>query len=190
MDSILEVSTRTTRKIIERANKNICMICGWGKASCDIHHIVELSNGGTNHLKNLVIICPNCHRCVHELEDKFISKEELRSKSLFYTFPNWKDYYKDSIKRKAIQEKRSKGERNFCKNCGKEISFSKKFCSKRCVTFSRSKIKTKDELISILKKYKGNLTKSGREFDITGNGMKKQCQKFNVDYKQFRKTLE
>lgn len=43
-----------------------CLICGWNEARCDIHHIVERKNGGQEDYKNLILVCPNCHRVIHE----------------------------------------------------------------------------------------------------------------------------
>jgi hypothetical protein len=39
-----------------------CEICKWHRASCDIHHIIPISKGGSNNLSNLVTLCPNHHR--------------------------------------------------------------------------------------------------------------------------------
>lgn len=43
-----------------------CKICGWKEGRCDIHHIVERKDGGTNDITNLVLLCPNHHRLWHE----------------------------------------------------------------------------------------------------------------------------
>jgi 5-methylcytosine-specific restriction protein A len=46
----------------------------------EVHHIIPLSEGGTDDLKNTAALCPNCHRAVHyannapELQQKLISK--------------------------------------------------------------------------------------------------------------------
>ena len=52
-------------KALNRIYKPCCMICGWDKAPCDCHHIIERKNGGKNELNNGIILCPNCHRLVH-----------------------------------------------------------------------------------------------------------------------------
>ena len=62
--SILEISSRTIGKMLKRANRG-CELCDWRVASCDIHHIVERKDGGSNDLNNLIILCPNCHRKAH-----------------------------------------------------------------------------------------------------------------------------
>jgi predicted restriction endonuclease len=42
-----------------------CEICGWKEATRDIHHILPVSEGGTNELSNLIVLCPNHHRMIH-----------------------------------------------------------------------------------------------------------------------------
>lgn len=51
-----------------------CELCKWDKTSRDLHHITEVSNGGTNELDNLISVCPNCHRLIH---NNLISKDDL-----------------------------------------------------------------------------------------------------------------
>jgi len=46
------------------ANK-VCSICGWDKANCDLHRVVNGKDGGTYSTKNIVPLCPNCHRLIH-----------------------------------------------------------------------------------------------------------------------------
>ena len=43
-----------------------CFNCGWGKAICDVHHIVPKSKGGSDAHSNLTVVCPNCHRLIHK----------------------------------------------------------------------------------------------------------------------------
>lgn len=88
--SLLDLSSRTVSKILYRANCS-CSICGWNESSCDIHHIIPKSKGGTNDADNLIIVCPNCHRVIHTT-NKY-NKEYLQSLSVSKTFTNWKDYY-------------------------------------------------------------------------------------------------
>lgn len=51
-----------------------CELCAWDKASRDLHHIVEVSNGGVNSIDNVICVCPNCHRMIHS---NLISKDDL-----------------------------------------------------------------------------------------------------------------
>lgn len=89
--TILELSSRTSSKILKRLNKP-CSICGWQppkNVALDIHHIIPISNGGNNEHKNLTYICPNCHRLAHYKiikEEEFINLEE-------YLKNEWLEYY-------------------------------------------------------------------------------------------------
>lgn len=63
--SLLDMSKRTSSKIMKRMGLG-CFTCGWDLGSCDIHHILPVSKGGSNDNSNLTYICPNCHRLAHE----------------------------------------------------------------------------------------------------------------------------
>lgn len=71
--NILELSSRTVRKILSRL-KIGCSICGWNEAVCDIHHIDGRKIENCNDHKNLSYVCPNCHRLIHLGK---IKKEQL-----------------------------------------------------------------------------------------------------------------
>lgn len=91
--SILDMSKTTTVKLIRRA-KISCVICGWDKSTCDIHHIKHKSKKGSNDNSNLIILCPNCHRIAHvNGYEEFGGVENLLKKSVEHTFKNWKKYY-------------------------------------------------------------------------------------------------
>lgn len=64
-----------TRAFYEFLLLQPCAICGWNKASCDVHHIIPVSYGGKNEITNLITLCPNCHRMVHR---NLISEEKLK----------------------------------------------------------------------------------------------------------------
>ena len=64
-----------------------CAICGWSipqwrpgyehcehSGGCEVHHIVPISQGGTEESRNLILLCPNCHKMAHV---GLITKEEL-----------------------------------------------------------------------------------------------------------------
>jgi predicted HNH restriction endonuclease len=43
-----------------------CLNCCWDEGTCDLHHIKgrKVENADTCH--NITLICPNCHRLIHE----------------------------------------------------------------------------------------------------------------------------
>ena len=45
---------------------NNCELCGWDKATCDVHHRVAKSQSGLLVLSNAQVLCPNCHRVIHD----------------------------------------------------------------------------------------------------------------------------
>ena len=60
----------------KRAN-GICQLCGNpapfnrpdGEPYLESHHIVWLSNGGSDSIGNTVALCPNCHKKMHIVND-------------------------------------------------------------------------------------------------------------------------
>lgn len=71
--SIFCLDTQLIRKILNAMNVKCCR-CSWGEGTCDFHHIDgrKINNADTE--RNISLICPNCHRLVHE--DK-VKKEDL-----------------------------------------------------------------------------------------------------------------
>lgn len=51
-----------------------CENCNWNLSKRDLHHITPVSEGGKNTMDNLISLCPNCHRLVH---NNLISKDKL-----------------------------------------------------------------------------------------------------------------
>jgi hypothetical protein len=49
------------RKYFQRKYKG-CQHCGWDKDVCDVAHIKSRKKGGEYIEKNLLYLCPNCHR--------------------------------------------------------------------------------------------------------------------------------
>jgi 5-methylcytosine-specific restriction endonuclease McrA len=91
--SIDEIIVKLTHRQLKRFNI-ACVICSWNEAHCDDHHIIPLSEGGLNQLNNIVIICPNCHRVIHESNKYSVSFLQERSiAKLFDQWPNFKEFY-------------------------------------------------------------------------------------------------
>jgi hypothetical protein len=61
---------KTTRCVSETKKKYVASNQKWKCGKCgnmlgatfEVDHIVELQHGGTNHVSNLMALCPNCHR--------------------------------------------------------------------------------------------------------------------------------
>ncbi|OHD21620.1 MAG: hypothetical protein A2Y38_02305 [Spirochaetes bacterium GWB1_59_5] len=87
-DSILELSSRTVRKVLIRLGMG-CSRCGWCEGTSDLHHIQGRKVPNPDSHDNLAYICPNCHRLVHERK---VAPEELIPFST-YIGDRWKDYY-------------------------------------------------------------------------------------------------
>lgn len=47
------------------ARGDVCEVCGWGIAPCDVHHRTPRSQGGLNTIENAIVLCPNHHREAH-----------------------------------------------------------------------------------------------------------------------------
>jgi len=58
------MSTRTIQKVMKRIGAK-CALCGWNESSCDIHHVFGRKIENAHALNNLIILCPNHHRLVH-----------------------------------------------------------------------------------------------------------------------------
>ena len=67
--NFMDLSSRTISKILNRLGIK-CFKCGWGEASCDIHHIIPKKIGGTDDPNNLTVLCPNCHRVAHAKDER------------------------------------------------------------------------------------------------------------------------
>lgn len=75
-------------EVLSRTGSLACEICGFdgvkvygeGVAVFDVHHIVPLHIAGESitRLKDLIVICPNCHRAIHQ-HHPFLSPEQLRA---------------------------------------------------------------------------------------------------------------
>jgi 5-methylcytosine-specific restriction endonuclease McrA len=86
--SILDLSSRTVRKILQRLNVG-CSRCGWHEGGCDIHHVHGRKIVNANVHSNLALLCPNCHRLVHEhkiLPESLVTLDHQVGDS-------WKDQY-------------------------------------------------------------------------------------------------
>ena len=71
-----------------------CMACGfsfeekygeWGKGWAEVHHLIPLGDDKkreTDPLKDLAVVCANCHRMIHRKKGIALTPEELKKKIL------------------------------------------------------------------------------------------------------------
>ena len=54
---------------VHKRDSFTCRICGAEEdpkhPTFQVHHVVFKCNGGSNNLSNLVLLCPECHRKLH-----------------------------------------------------------------------------------------------------------------------------
>jgi len=65
---------KRNQKIVKKLKElynNQCQICGFtfkkdsGENYSETHHLIPLQNNGDDDIKNLVVVCPNCHKKLH-----------------------------------------------------------------------------------------------------------------------------
>jgi formate-dependent nitrite reductase cytochrome c552 subunit len=62
------MADRSTYKAARKRDNNRCVKCKC-KDELHIHHIVAQSDGGTDEVDNLTLLCNSCHRELHFLEE-------------------------------------------------------------------------------------------------------------------------
>lgn len=62
------------KKLLNLIREYFCEICNYSKVSRDVHHITPVSKGGKNEYSNLISVCPNCHREIH---NELVSQHDL-----------------------------------------------------------------------------------------------------------------
>lgn len=75
--SYIEKNERISNPKLIKAMKDIgwCEYCGKKNGQLETHHIKSKSSGGNDVKDNLIVLCFECHRIVH---DGNISRDELR----------------------------------------------------------------------------------------------------------------
>ena len=70
---------REIRQFVYERDNGICQYCGEHTElnECNIHHVFELNQGGTNHPSNLKTLCKNCHKKRHPF--MFTARDKLKS---------------------------------------------------------------------------------------------------------------
>ena len=71
------------REAILHRDNYTCQCCGKKNCRLEVHHVKFRSNGGTDDEKNLVTLCEDCHKGVHD-GTIVLSKKPKKSKALKY----------------------------------------------------------------------------------------------------------
>lgn len=143
-----------------------CGISEWqGKElALQLDHI-----NGDNHdnrLENLHWLCPNCHSQTDTFCGKHLKKNHATSQGIIKDLP-----------------------KNYCLDCGKEITAAATRCPECAKIASRSINRpSKEELYQFLIEYKGNFTAAGRYYGTSDNNVRKWCKGYDLpihskDYK-------
>ena len=48
-----------------------CMKCRGETTTPEVHHRVQISDGGINTVRNGIVLCPNCHRAIHRGKNSY-----------------------------------------------------------------------------------------------------------------------
>ena len=160
-------SSKLKEKILRDGLKEYkCEKCGLStwlgeEIPLELHHID--GNHYNNNFENLIILCPNCH-----------ALEEDRQTKKNYT-----------IKDQVIKEKK----KNYCIDCGKEITFEAKRCEECYHKSTRGVFTipldempvTREELKQLIRTTP--FTQIGKQFGVSDNAIRKWCDKYNLPRK-------
>jgi formylglycine-generating enzyme required for sulfatase activity len=52
-----------------------CCLCPEHADITDVHHIIPISEDGPNTEENLIVVCPNCHRKIHSIRNRYPARQ-------------------------------------------------------------------------------------------------------------------
>ena len=158
-----------------------CCICGYNKclSALEFHHKnpneKDFSISANAHIafekalqeaKKCILVCANCHREIHagliENIDQYECFDEQAAKNEIEKL--------NQIKTKQL---------NFCKDCGKEISYGATRCVECSKKHSRKAERPDRETLKQLIRTKP-FTQIAKDYDVTDNAIRKWCKSMNL----------
>ena len=143
-----------------------CGISEWQGKELSLQLDHKNGDNHDNRLENLHWLCPNCHSQTDTFCGKQQKKNHATSQGIIKELP-----------------------KNYCVDCGKEITSAATRCSECAKIASRSiERPSKEELYQFLIEYKGNFSAVGRYYGTSDNNVRKWCKGYNLpmhskDYK-------
>lgn len=93
---------KAKRRAVYRREWYSCAICD-DTRHLQIHHVVHRSQGGTNHMMNLICLCPKCHALAHGTNlfdsDEFTQEDMEQAITEYmadFYAPNWNPWKKSA----------------------------------------------------------------------------------------------
>ena len=151
-----------------------CNLTTWNNLPIPLE--LEHINGihSDNRLENLTLLCPNCHAQTDTYRGKNI-KKKIKPKKV--------EVKDKPIKQKIIKEISYK---NNCLVCNTPTN-NEKYCSSVCQHKKLEKFDTsKENIIKLLKEFNGNLTQISKFLNISDNGFKRWCKKYEINIKDYK----
>ena len=177
-----KLKLRLIKEGIKQHQCESCLLTLWNNKPIPLELDHINGNNCDNSLTNLRLLCPNCHAQTDTYRGKNI-KVNSKIESINNDIRNKRLQIKNEIK--ALKLKYT------CLICKIEFesrpSLTNNYCSQECSHKSQQKNEySKELIIQLLIKYKGNLVQSSKELNISDNGLRKWCKKYNLNPKDYK----
>lgn len=166
VESGANIRSQTLKSLLFRdgTKKQSCEICGLSEwqgvlLPLELHH--KNCNHYDNELSNLMILCPNCHSIQEDHSGANVGK--------FYIVDKKDNFIK----------------KNFCVDCGKEISEKAKRC-KSCAGKEKNKEQinlrpSREELKALIRNTP--FLQIGKKYNVSDNTIRKWCLNYNLPHR-------